>query len=135
MKKKILGIGSIVLLVAIIALGVIAFKNSNGNEDLTKVEKNITISVFDKENKSIYNENMETEAIYLIDALEESIGLDIEKEDSAYGAYITSINGISQGDNFYWSYYINDEYANVGVSSCKIEDGKTYKFKIEEFNY
>ena len=128
MKKKILGIGSIVLLVAIIALGVIAFKNSNGNEDLTKVEKNITISVFDKENKSIYNENMETEAIYLIDALEESIGLDIEKEDSAYGAYITSINGISQGDNFYWSYYINDEYANVGVSSCKIEDGKTYKF-------
>ena len=135
MKKKILGIGSIVLLVAIIALGVIAFKNSNGNEDLTKVEKNITISVFDKENKSIYNENMKTEAIYLIDALEESIGLDIEKEDSAYGAYITSINGISQGDNFYWSYYINDEYANVGVSSCKIEDGKTYKFKIEEFNY
>ena len=135
MKKKILGIGSIVLLVAIIALGVIAFKNSNGNEDLTKVEKNITISVFDKENKSIYNENMKTEAIYLIDALEESIGLDIEKEDSAYGAYITSINGISQGDNFYWSYYIDDEYANVGVSSCKIEDGKTYKFKIEEFNY
>ena len=40
---------------------------------------------------------------------------------------------IEQGDNYYWSYYIDDQYATVGVSNCQIENGKTYNFKIEKF--
>lgn len=56
-------------------------------------------------------------------------------EDSEYGKYITSILGIEQGDNYYWSYYINNEYANVGVSNCEIEQDKIYTFKIEKFEY
>ena len=54
-------------------------------------------------------------------------------EDGKYGKFITSILGIEQGDNYYWSYYINDEYANVGVSSCEVEQNKMYTFKIEKF--
>ena len=42
---------------------------------------------------------------------------------------------ISQGENFYWSYYVDNNYATVGISNCKIEDGKIYDFKIESFNY
>ena len=54
-----------------------------------------------------------------------------------YGDYITSIMGIEQKttrkDMYYWSYYINDEYAQVGVSLCEIEEGYTYKFVYEYY--
>ena len=55
-------------------------------------------------------------------------------EDSQYGKYITSILGIEEGDSYYWSYYINDEYASIGVSSCEIEENSVYSFKIENMN-
>jgi len=38
-----------------------------------------------------------------------------------------------QEDNYYWNYYINDEYAPVGVSSYKIKENDVYTFKLEKF--
>ena len=33
----------------------------------------------------------------------------------------------------YWSYYIDEEYAEVGVSNCEIKEGSTYKFVYEYY--
>lgn len=128
-KIGIIAVIAIVIIGAVI--GVIISKSNKNNENI----KTITISVFNKENENIYKENVNTDKQYLIEVLEENKDLNVKSEDSQYGKYITSIKGIEQGDNYYWSYYIDGQYAEVGVSSCEIEDGKTYDFKIESMNY
>ena len=132
MKRKI-GIIACIALVVFMLIVVIVDKNSNNNVNLS--EKEIIVNVFNKENVEIYNEEMNTDSNYLIEVIEEIEELNVVSEEGAYGAYITSIMGIKQGDNFYWTYYIDGGYADTGVSNCKIEDGKTYTFKIEEYNY
>ncbi len=133
MKKKSIIIFTIAVLI-IVGLSAFAIsKNINYKKDNNVVK--ITISVFDKDNKEIYNKGIETEEKYLSGVLEKTNDLEVKMEDSEYGKYITSILGIEQGDNYYWSYYINDEYANVGVSNCEVESNKVYTFKFEKFEY
>lgn len=98
-------------------------------------ETEITICVFDKENVSIYEDAVETDCEYLSEVLVTLDNLDVVTEDGPYGEYITSIKGIEQGDDYYWSYYIDGEYAPTGISSCKVEAGSKYEFKIEKFEY
>ena len=51
--------------------------------------------------------------------------------------YITSIKGLEQTEDekglYYWSYYVDDEYATTGVSACNVEDGKKYTFNYEYY--
>ncbi len=59
----------------------------------------------------------------------------IEGTDSAYGLYVTKVNGIEANydvDGTYWAFYINGEYAMTGVDSTNVEDGATYSFKVEK---
>lgn len=104
-------------------------KTDKVNEDMIS----ININVYDKEAKEIYNQEISTNEKYLSEAIKDIEDLNVITVDSEYGEYITSILDISEGDNYYWSYYINDEYAQVGISSCEVEDGKTYTFKIERY--
>lgn len=136
-KNKKIGILAVIAIMIIIGALTLALNNSNkennniNNENL----KTITISIYNKENENIYKENVNTDKQYLIEVLENNKNLEIKTEDSQYGKYITSIKGIEQGDNYYWSYYIDGAYAEVGVSSCEVENNKTYDFKIEKFEY
>lgn len=132
MKKKI-AIASIIIIVLIIAITY--FVKQNNNEQVVNEKSKITIGVYNKENSNIYNKEIETEQEYLIDVLKDIEELKVVTEDSQYGDYIISIMGIEQSDNYYWTYYINDKYAEVGISSCKIEDGVIYNLKMESFNY
>ena len=53
----------------------------------------------------------------------------IAGEDSAYGLYITSVNGITADwdtENAYWAFYINGEYAQTGVDATEITEGAVY---------
>ena len=129
MKKKI----AIITIIAIIVIAIIGIIVGNLNNNHSNVEKEITISIFNKETEKIYSAGVKTEKTYLIDVLKELKEINVVTEKSEYGDFIISIMNIEQGDNFYWSYYIDNEYATVGVSSCKVEDGKTYNFKIEKF--
>ena len=105
----------------------------NNTKDVNKDLTTITVNVYDKEANEIYNEEISTNEEYLSDVLKNIDELNVITVDSQYGEYVTSILEISEGDNYYWSYYIDDEYAQVGISSCKVEDGKTYTFKIERY--
>lgn len=54
----------------------------------------------------------------------------IAGEDSEYGLYIKSVNGIKadyETDGAYWAFYTGEEYALSGVDSTNIEEGVTYK--------
>jgi len=52
---------------------------------------------------------------------------------SGYDSYlITSIGNNSNGkNNFYWQYYVNDEYADVGCSSYVLNDNDVVLWQYE----
>ncbi len=59
----------------------------------------------------------------------------IAGEDSAYGLYVKTVNGVTvdyNADGKYWAFYINGEYAMTGVDSTDITDGAVYSFKVEK---
>ena len=115
---------------------IVDVSNSTDNlrvESNQKIEKNIKILISDKEGNNIFSGDFVSKEENLIDAMSYIQEIDILFEIGPYGAYITEINGIKQEDGYYWTYYIDDEYASVGASSCEIEDGKTYSFVIEKF--
>ena len=127
-----------IIIVTIMILGTLIYINiskNNSTKNNINQKNQIVINVFDRENKEIYNNSIETEKNYLSDVLETLKDLNIVMADGQYGKYISSILGITEGDNYYWSYYINGKYANVGVSSCEIEENSVYSFKIEKYEY
>ena len=109
----------------ILGLAACGKKEEAGNE--------IQILVYDRENSTVYDEKIKTEEKFLGDALAKIDDLEVVTEDSDYGPYIVSIKGLEQGDNYYWNYYVNGEYAQVGVSQQEIKDGDVYTFKLEKF--
>ena len=67
------------------------------------------------------------------DALVE-VGL-IEGDAGPYGLYVKKVNGIVADydrDKTYWGFYVDGEYAMSGVDTTKIEEGKTYTFKVSK---
>lgn len=58
----------------------------------------------------------------------------IAGEDSQYGLYVKTVNGITADydtDGSYWAFYIDGEYAQTGVDSTDIKAGATYTLKVE----
>ncbi len=90
-------------------------------------------SVVDKDgNKEDFNVAY-TEGQTVCDALlaEELIA----GEDSEYGLYVKTVNGITYDyntDGYYWAFYIDGEYATTGVENTKIESDKAYSMVGEK---
>jgi len=50
---------------------------------------------------------------------------------SAFGAFINSINNVSNAGDKYWMFYINGKQAEVGVSSYFINDSVIIEMRYE----
>ena len=106
-------------------------------EDTTVTgQKTIKIAVFDKNNAAMFEKDVTTDKEYLVEVLEDLAkdgSLTVQLEDSQYGKYIDAFNGVKQENNYYWNYYVNDDYASVGISECVLKQGDVYTFKLEKF--
>ena len=125
-KKSILGI--IIMIVVIAVLGVIYALNAAKPVAGSKL---ISIEVVNKEKESVIYE-LQTDAEYFRQAMEEVNGLSFTGEESVYGIMVNTINGETADysvDGAYWSFYVNDEYCNYGIDSQPVHDGD--KFRIE----
>ncbi|MBQ8534832.1 MAG: DUF4430 domain-containing protein [Bacilli bacterium] len=120
------------LLLVVIVAFLITTGCTKKEETVTSKEKEVKIIIYDKNKEVIYDETVLTNKELLIDVLKEQDEIDLKTENGQYGEYILSINDIEQGDNYYWTYYVNEEYASVGVSQYKIKNNEKYEFKIEE---
>lgn len=55
---------------------------------------------------------------------------DIETQDfGEAGAFVQSINGVAGDDTHYWAFYVNDEFAQQGVSQTVLSMGDTIRFE------
>ena len=123
MKKLLALILAILTLVSLTACGA---KNAEGPE------VTFTITVVDGDGNATDFEITTTKTTVGAALLEEGL---IEGEDSEYGMYIKSVNGIVadyEATGTYWSFYINGEYAMTGVDKTDITEGTDYMLKVEK---
>lgn len=131
-RKKII-IGAVILIVLLAAFAVIYAvfgpKAAQGS-------KEYILKVVD-DNGETTEYTGHTDAEYLRGALEElekSDDLTIEGEESDYGLFIDTVNGVTADyskDKAYWALYVNGEYGNYGVDSQPVTDGDTYSLVYE----
>lgn len=123
-KKIVIGL---VALVAVIALLIGAY--AMFGPKTTEGAKSITIEVIDNEQKSVVYE-VNTDAEYLRQAMEEAKGLEFSGTESEYGLTLMTVNGVTADfnvDSSYWSIIVNGEYGMFGVDSQPVADGDAYQ--------
>ena len=125
-KKVLLGSGIFVALV----IAMLLFW-TNFREKPVEGSKAITIEVVNsKEESKLYE--LKTDAEFLEEAMKEAKedGLTFEAEEGQYGLMVTSVNGeraVYEKDNAYWSFEVNGEYCNYGISEQPVEDQDAFK--------
>ena len=124
MKKKLLGI----VLVVVLVLG-LGFVYSQFSEKTVEGSKAITIEVVDNAEKSTVYE-LNTDAEYLREAMDEVEELTYDGEDSDYGFTVYSVNGVTADyntDGAYWGFYVNEEYCNYGIDQQPVNDQDAFQ--------
>ena len=120
-KKKII-IGLVAFVAVIAAFIAIYF---NFREKPVEGSKEIVIKVVNQENE-VTTYELKTDAKYLKEAMDEAKGLEYSGTESQYGLMVDTVNGVRADytlDGAYWSFLINDEYCNYGISEQPVEDG------------
>ncbi len=90
--------------------------------------KNIVIEVTGKE-KETASYDVQTDAEYLRQAMEEAEGLTFSGTESEYGLMVETVNGETAdfvADGAYWAFYVNNEYCNYGIDTQPVEDGDVF---------
>lgn len=126
MKKNIKIILGVIALVAAVVLFAVVYlifspKPVSGS-------KSITINVVDdKQETTAYQLN--TDAEFLRQAMEEAEGLTFSGAESQYGLMIDTVNGLVADYNTngaYWSFTVNGEYSNLGIDTQPVNDGDKF---------
>ena len=95
----------------------------------------ITVEVIDVDGNLIKSKNIQ---FVKGDILRDLVSKNFDNfvmEESMYGAYVLSIESISQDDNshIYVALYINGQYATSGLDTLEYNDGDTISFKAESW--
>lgn len=124
MKKTIL-----IVVAAVLVLGLMLTAYFLFRETATEGEKSITITVINSAGEETLYE-LKTDALYLLQAIDEAEGLTYEGEEGPYGMMISHINGekaVYEEDNAYWGFNVNGTYCNYGVSEQPVNDGDAFE--------
>ncbi len=124
-KKK---LGALIALLIVLVVGLSAMFLIF-SEKPTEGNKIVTIEVINQAKNSVKYE-VKTSSQYLKQAMEEVEGLEFSGTEGPYGLMIDTINGEFAEYNTngaYWSFYVNGEYCNYGISEQPIEDGDAFQ--------
>ncbi len=130
MKKYLSRILTVVAAAALLGGGFIVLRSRDAtapdsSQAVTKSTKVITFST-DKKTVSYDGQDGKT-ALELLKALATT-----ETESSAYGDFVTSINGLkAESNKEYWSFYVNGAYASEGAGTYKTSDTEKIQWKLE----
>ena len=127
-KKLFLGVGLFVALVAVMAIVYVTFR-----EKPVEGSKEITIEVINQADESKVYE-VETDAQFLRQAMEEAEGLEFSGQEGAYGLMIEIVNGesaIYDKDKAFWCIKVNGQDGS-GVDSQPVKDGDQFQIIYTE---
>ncbi|MCK5309840.1 MAG: DUF4430 domain-containing protein [Thermoplasmata archaeon] len=93
-------------------------------------------------NETVISETIITDNYTALGALEEMVGYEnLDITDYDWGVLINGINNVSTGStvegiddtsNYYWFWYVNDDFAYVGASQYVLQDGDVMEWSFEE---
>lgn len=93
-------------------------------------------------NETVEEDIVITQNFTALGALEEMVGYEnLDITDYDWGVLINGINNVSTGStvdgiddtsNYYWFWYINDDFAYVGASQYVLQDGDVMEWSFEE---
>jgi len=110
------------------------------NADVTKTIEGCTLGEGTTEFAFNVVDKDGNETAFTIKTDEKTVGAALLKvnliagEDSQYGLYVKTVNGIVADydvDQTYWAFYIDGDYAMTGVDATEIVPGSSYTFKVE----
>jgi len=111
----------IILGLVVLAGSQLAQSPSTGDQ----IEVNLTVDYRDSVESQIVNVNNSST---VFDALNSSYS--IEYQESSYGYFITSINGVSGNESDYWIYEVNGEAPEVGLGQYRLSDQDNLDFAL-----
>ncbi|MDO9537205.1 MAG: DUF4430 domain-containing protein [Thermoplasmata archaeon] len=123
-----------------------AFMKSDGPSGIVD-KSGISITVrIDYGNGTVAEEIVTTSNYTALGALEAMVGhgnLDMT-DHGGLGILVNGINGVSTGStvegiedtsNYYWFWYVNDDFAYVGASQYVLQDGDVMEWRFEESSW
>lgn len=130
-KKILLGVAALAAAVAVFLVIFNVFR-----EKPAAGSKAVTLEVVNQKSETAKYQ-VQTDAEFLRQAMEEAKGLTFEGEEGAYGFTLYTINGETHNwnvDGSYWAVYVNGEYGNYGIDSQPVRDGDVFRFAYESGN-
>lgn len=90
----------------------------------------VTVAVAANEDKGIAAQEQEVKLAECANVLVATEATDFNPvvEDSEYGAYVSSINGVAAEGNAGWVYTVNGESVMEGADACVLEAGDSVKW-------
>jgi hypothetical protein len=121
-KKMIVTIIAVIVVAAVLLGAYLATRpaTSAGSKEFT-----LTVVHADGTSKDF---TFKTDAEYVGEVVQEE-GL-VSGDMGDYGLYIKVVDGekaVYEEDNAYWSFYVGEEYAQLGIDQTPVEDGAVYK--------
>ena len=122
---------ALVALVALIAVLLFAYNKFGKGGTAQAGDKKVVVSVVDLDGNT-NDFTYQTDAEFLGDLVQEE-GL-AEGEDSGYGLFITSVNGIAADDSKqqWWCLTKDGEMVMTGADATPLADGDHYEFTLTE---
>lgn len=130
MKSKHIFLG----ILATIVLGImVLFSFNTGDKNMDA--KTIHVTVKDMHhNEILYDEMITTEVSTLADFLQGDNDLEVVGEMGAYGYYISSMLGASEGDGYYWVFESDNNQDCLDYGYCPAADQVDLVHQ-DEFNF
>ncbi len=136
MKRLLLGLGLILGLAVVIVLAkpqVIRFFNleqplvpTNATQPLTQEKIANPQDAFAKEFELVATQSGQT----ALDLLKANNIIEVKEYD--FGTFVKAIDGLVGDNNYYWAFYVNDEYAKTAVDKTILKVGDKIKFVYEK---
>ena len=126
MKKKVVGIITIIVVIAVLAGIYLAFR-----EQPTEGLKVVSVEVIDSKGQSEIYETS-TDALYLREVLDEIEGITYGETVNGFGPMVTEVCGeraVYEENGAYWAFYVNGEYCNYGISDQPVNDGDLFRIE------
>ncbi len=123
-KKLIIGAVALVAVIAVLAVVYSLFR-----EKPVEGAKAVIIEVTGKSGDT-EKYQVQTDAQFLRQAMEEAEGLTFSGTESEYGMMVDTVNGELADysvDGGYWGFYVNGEYCNYGIDAQPVEDGDVFE--------
>ena len=118
-RKHIISIVAVIVAAAVLCGVYFCFR-----ETASEGTKNVVVEVINSKGET-KTYNVSTDALYLRQVMDEAEGLSYAETQSGFGPMVTSVNGekaVYGEDGAYWSFYVNDNYCNYGISDQPVND-------------